>query len=218
VQHPGWEGTDFSTKKLFLDPWSDVFSADLCADRCILCEEKADGFGEEIGRGNIFRLRDTKHNNIYHIASHAGWSETMRDIVLNHAGLSFEEKNKIESFNQNWRKHQATETRNLERELELQELVKHEKPSKRTDIFVKKARIYSPYNLNSKNKNGDTPLMIAAGQVQVDIVKALIDNGADVTVFLFDCSPYQDLQGPQQDGPRLLEYRLPFFCFALSAT
>ena len=150
----------------------DVFEEFKAGDR--------DNFTRKLGKRSILSLRDSNYNNIYHIASFAGLSETMRAIVFNYGELGFEEEEEVEQLN-----------------------LKH----KRTGIFMKKptamipARmakcleyIPTPFllwprrwanpttSLNSRNKDGDTPLMIAAGQGQTRMVQELIYNGADVKI------------------------------------
>ena len=122
----------------------------------LLAAEDEEKFKKELSRKSIFSLRDRNGNTIFHIAAHDGWTVRMRDIVLNSGDKG--------------------------------EQLEH----KRTDIFAIKPSNKMPHwlsrwaypemDLNSKNKDGDTPLMIAAGQGQIDIVEALIGNGADASI------------------------------------
>ena len=45
------------------------------------------------------------------------------------------------------------------------------------DYFIKKK-----LNINKKNKNGDTPLHLAIQKGDYDIIKLLLDNGANIKI------------------------------------
>jgi len=130
--------------------------------------KKKGQFKKALGKSSLFRLWDRYGNNIFHLAATSSWTEKMTNIVL------------------------GKESTDVEAPLQRY---------KRTDIFShlklpgwqsKIARWYVTHinkhywspklpvllvHLNSRNKEGDTPLMIAAAQLQMDAVKALVETG-----------------------------------------
>jgi len=133
-----------------------------------LRKEDADGFKQVCGKKDLLRLWDRHENNIFHLAARPSWTKKMTTMV---------------------------------QEMLLKEDVEGALMDGSTDIFsllkphVWKSSIarwyvthinwfvWSPKlpvliaHLNSRNAEGDTPLMIAAGQLQIDTVKALLHTG-----------------------------------------
>jgi hypothetical protein len=176
-----------------------------------LSDQDSENFKKKLGRKSIFNLRDTNHNNIYHIASQVGWTKRINDIVINHIGPQRE--NSMTGKRDEPRAHYLVddEAQDDEAQVRLQAQAQprdrtQELIESKTGIFMTKASTHMPavlakyldpicpnwfwpnkwdypnISLDSKNKEGDTPLMIAAGQGQYDTLRALIDNGADVKV------------------------------------
>jgi hypothetical protein len=174
-----------------------------------LSDQDSENFKKKLGRKSIFNLRDTNHNNIYHIASQVGWTKQINDIVINHIGP----ENWMTGKRDEPRAHYLVddEAQDDEAQVRLQAQAQPRERSQelvesKTGIFMTKASTHMPavlakylnpicpnwfwpnkwdypnISLDSKNKEGDTPLMIAAGQGQYDTLMALIDNGADVKV------------------------------------
>ena len=133
-----------------------------------LRKEDEEGFKEVLGNKNLLRFWDQNGNNIFHLAARSSWTERMTNIVLR--GKKKDVEAPIHQY-------------------------------KRADIFEhlklpawksKMARWYVTHinwvywspklpvmiaHLNSRNEEGNTPLMIAAGQLQADMVKALVETG-----------------------------------------
>ncbi len=74
--------------------------------------------------------------------------------------------------------------------------------------MVVKALLAKKADVNCQNKNGETPIFLAAGRGDVEIVKLLLDNGAKLDVKTKKGKSISDYAGG--DTRKLLESRSDF--------
>ena len=137
------------------------------SEKCFkkLAEEDEDGFKQALGTKSLFELRDQFGNNIFHLAARSSWTETMTNIVLGGESIDVE-----------------TPLKRCERtDIFSHQRLPHSEgwQSKIATFF--KMPYCSPkltvFHFNSRNQAGDTPLMIAASNLQTDSAKALVKTG-----------------------------------------
>jgi len=134
-----------------------------------LKKEDADGFKTALGNTDLLRLWDRNGNNIFHLAARPSWTENMTNIVLGKAGTDVEAP-----------LHQYTRTAIFN--IGVKDQLWASRIARWYVTHVNKL-FWSPKlprviaHLNSRNAEGDTPLMIAAGKLQTDTVKALVETG-----------------------------------------
>ena len=138
-------------------------------------KENKEEYEKRLGRRSILGLRDKSYNNIYHLASFPDWTDRMTEIVLGvERGGAGEADPDLSSS------HKPT----------IFSLTERRTPFSRSPIASCYSSVFPyylwpssfpyPTALDSENKSGDTPLMIAARYGQKDLIQQMLDNGADV--------------------------------------
>ena len=125
------------------------------------------------GRKSILGLRDEKHNNIFHMAARKNWTKEMTRMVLNRKKQEDSEAALLD-----------IDRTEIFKELKLKPNV-----SRWTRFCSNPANYLWPNkwphptaHLNSKNLDGDTPLIIATREGQVDNIEALLGQNVDVNI------------------------------------
>jgi len=161
-----------------------------------LKKEDAEGFKKALGNRDLLRLWDQHGNNIFHLAARSTWTEKMTSMVREKLlkedveGALMDGRNGI--LNQMTNIVQGKAGTDVEAPLQQYNrlaIFNHLKlpvwQSRIARWYVTHVNklYWSPKlpvliaHLNSRNNEGDTPLMIAAGQLQTDTVKALVETG-----------------------------------------
>ena len=132
-----------------------------------------ESFKAKLGNKSVFGLRDKNYNNIYHLASHPTWTENMTMIVNKTRGTTA----KNNQVNEEGKPPTIFSMRRRNTPI-ISPLLRCY--SNVTPYYLWPSWLGHPTALNSKNKEGDTPLMIAAGEGQKDTVETLIELGVDI--------------------------------------
>merc|ERR1719234_2781049 len=133
-----------------------------------LKKEDAEGFKKALGNRDLLKLWDRTGDNIFHHASRSSWTEKMTNIVLGKAGTDLEAP---------LQQYMRTDIFNHVKLPLWQSRIARWYVTHFNELFWSPKLPVLIAHLNSRNAEGDTPLMIAAGQLQIDTVKALLDPG-----------------------------------------
>ena len=134
-----------------------------------------DGFEKSLTNRNLFGLRDKNDNNIIHIAAaKSEWSEQMINIVLN------PQEQDTESLNDQGEK----SFRRLSSKLFL---MSKWIPNIFPYYLVPDCMMHLNISLDSKNSAGDTPLIIAAKQNRIEVVRVLLKKEVKINIKRIKC-------------------------------
>ena len=126
-----------------------------------LIESKFEEFKGKLGGRNILGLRDRNYNNIFHMAARPEWKEEMTKVVL-----------KIRHENQGKEDTEAP----LRAKMIFNLASKNNIPLHLPDKMVPNQMLHQNINLNTKNSEGNTPLIIAAKEKQLHVLDELLEK------------------------------------------